>query len=196
MDAMTKPKRKLSPAPSRAYPDLHDHVRALDEAGLLITVDRPINKDTEMHPLVRWQFRGGIAEKDRKAFLFTNVIDSKGRKYDIPVLVGGLAANRDVYRVGFGKPLEEIGERWVRAIAQSDPAAACGARPCHEIVIIGKALDKPGQRSRRHSGADLDAGLGQSRPTPPSQYITKDPDTGVQNIGNYRGQMKARGGWA
>ncbi len=44
-----------------------------------------------MHPLVRWQFRGGIAEKDRKAFLFTNVIDSKGRKYDIPVLVGGLA---------------------------------------------------------------------------------------------------------
>ena len=31
-----------------------------------------------MHPLVRWQFRGGIAEKDRKAFLFTNIVDSKG----------------------------------------------------------------------------------------------------------------------
>ena len=28
----------------------------------------------------RWQFRGGIAEKDRKAFLFTNVTDGKGRK--------------------------------------------------------------------------------------------------------------------
>ena len=28
------------------------------------TVDREINKDTEMHPLVRWQFRGGIAEGD------------------------------------------------------------------------------------------------------------------------------------
>jgi hypothetical protein len=90
MDAMTKPKRKMSPSVSRSYPDLHDHVRALDKAGLLITIDRPINKDTEMHPLVRWQFRGGIEEKDRKAFLFTNVIDSKGRKYDIPVLVGGL----------------------------------------------------------------------------------------------------------
>ncbi len=25
-----------------------------------------------------------------------------------------------------------------------------------------------------------------------SQYITKDPDTGVQNMGNYRGQVKAR----
>src|SRR5580698_7766355 len=85
MDALTKPKRKTSVAnrPTRAYPDLHDHIRALDKAGLLITVDRPINKDTEMHPLVRWQFRGGIEEKDRKAFLFTNVTDSKKRKYDM-----------------------------------------------------------------------------------------------------------------
>ena len=90
MDIKTKPKRTSSYALSRDYPDLHDHIRALDQAGLLIKVDRPINKDTEMHPLVRWQFRGGIEEKDRKAFLFTNVIDSKGRKYDIPVLVGGL----------------------------------------------------------------------------------------------------------
>jgi 4-hydroxy-3-polyprenylbenzoate decarboxylase len=61
MDALTKAKRKSPPATSRAYPDLHDHIRALDDAGLLIRVDRPINKDTEMHPLVRWQFRGGIA---------------------------------------------------------------------------------------------------------------------------------------
>ena len=89
MIAITKPKPPAAGAISRAYPDLHDHVAALDTAGLLISVDRPINKDTEMHPLVRWQFRGGIAEQDRKAFLFTNVVDSKGRKYDMPVLVGG-----------------------------------------------------------------------------------------------------------
>ena len=25
-----------------------------------------------------------------------------------------------------------------------------------------------------------------------SQYITKDPDTGVQNMGNYRGQIKGQ----
>lgn len=39
---------------SHAYSDLHDHIRALDAAGLLMRVDRPINKDTELHPLVRW----------------------------------------------------------------------------------------------------------------------------------------------
>jgi 4-hydroxy-3-polyprenylbenzoate decarboxylase len=43
-----------------------------------------------MHPLVRWQFVGGLDEADRKAFLFTNIVNAKGRRYDIPVLVGGL----------------------------------------------------------------------------------------------------------
>jgi len=88
-----KPTR-AAPAPKRPYADLHEHLRTLDKAGLLVTVDRRIDKDTEMHPLVRWQFRGGIEEKDRKAFLFTNVVDAKGKKYDIPVVVGALAANR------------------------------------------------------------------------------------------------------
>ena len=49
------------------YHDIHQHIEALREAGLLYEVDREINKDTEMHPLVRWQYRGGIAEEERKA---------------------------------------------------------------------------------------------------------------------------------
>ena len=196
MDATTKPKRKPVPAsadptPPRGYPDLHDHIRALDEAGLLVTVDRPINKDTEMHPLVRWQFRGGIEEKDRKAFLFTNVVDSKKRKYDIPVAVGALAANREIYRIGIGCRLDEIDERWVQAAQSPIPPRIVDEAPCHDIVITGKALDKPG------NGLD---GIPLPISTPGwdiapyatlSQYITKDPDTGIQNLGNYRGQVKA-----
>ena len=183
---------KAAAPPARGYPDLHDHVRALDEAGLLITVDRPINKDTEMHPLVRWQFRGGIEEKDRKAFLFTNVTDSKGRKYDIPVLVGGLAANREIYRIGIGCPIEEIDARWVKAAQRPIAPRVVENAPCHEIVTTGRRLDQPGQ------GLD---GLPLPISTPGwdiapyatlSQYITCDPDTGVQNMGNYRGQVKTR----
>src|SRR5581483_9346610 len=51
----------------RCYADLHEHVLALALAKLLVVVDEPINKDTEMHPLVRWQYRGGIPEPERKA---------------------------------------------------------------------------------------------------------------------------------
>jgi 4-hydroxy-3-polyprenylbenzoate decarboxylase len=198
MDAMTKPKRRAASkpagrpaAPERGYPDLRDHLRALDQAGLLVTVDRPINKDTEMHPLVRWQFRGGIEEKDRKAFLFTNVIDSRKRRYGVPVAVGVLAANREIYRIGIGCKLEEIDKRWVEAARHPIPPRVVKTAPCHEVVIQGKALDKPG------NGLD---GIPLPISTPGwdiapyatlSQYITKDPDTGIQNMGNYRGQVKA-----
>src|SRR3954463_8667810 len=116
----------------RKYADLHEHLEALDKAGLLIRVQRAINKDTEMHPLVRWQFRGGIAEKDRKAFLFTNVTDSKGRKYDIPGLVGGLAANREICRSGVGCPFEEIAPLWVKAAQSPLPPRVVENAPCHD----------------------------------------------------------------
>jgi UbiD family decarboxylase len=193
MDALTKPKRKSLPGiNARRYPDLHDHIRAIDKAGLLIRVDRPINKDTEMHPLVRWQFRGGIAEKDRKAFLFTNVHDAKGRKYDIPVLVGGLAANREIYRIGIGCPFEEMDARWVRAINNPIEPRIVEDAPCHEIVVTGKALDKPGQGLDGIPLPISTPGWDIAPYTTLSQYITKDPDTGVQNVGNYRGQVKTR----
>ena len=72
------------------YNDLHHHIAALKNQNLLIEVDRQIDKDSEMHALVRWQFIGGMKEEDRKAFLFTNIVDGKGRKFDMPVLIGGL----------------------------------------------------------------------------------------------------------
>src|SRR5256886_3683356 len=174
-----------------AYADLHEHLKKLEAAGLLIRVDRAINKDTEMHPLVRWQFRGGIAEKDRKAFLFTNVTDSKGRKYDIPVVVGALAASREIYRIGMNCPLEKINEVWTRAIAQPIAPKIVDQAPCHEIVITGKDLDKAGNALDAIPLPISTPGWDIAPYTTLSQYITRDPETGVQNMGIYRGQLKA-----
>ena len=119
----------------RGYPDLHDHIERLREAGLLIEVDREINKDTEMHPLVRWQFRGGIKEADRKAFLFTNIVDSKGRKFDIPVLVCGLAGNHAIYRMGMGVPMDKIKETWIHAMNNPVEPNLVNDAPCHELIF-------------------------------------------------------------
>ena len=111
------------PRHPRSYPDLHEHVLALAREGLLVVVDEPINKDTEMHPLVRWQYRGGIPEPDARRSCSRSRPIRKGRRYDIAVLVAGLAANRDVYRIGFGKPLDQIGATWVKAHRRSGAAA-------------------------------------------------------------------------
>jgi UbiD family decarboxylase len=186
-----KSARRAGAASRRRYFDLHEHLDALDWAGLLIKADRPINKDTEMHPLVRWQFRGGIAERDRKAFLFTNVTDSKGRKYDIPVAVGALAASREIYRIGMHCPLDAINETWNRAIANPVKPRIVTRAPCQEIVIQGKELDRPGKGLDGIPVPISTPGWDNAPYTTLSQYITKDPDTGIQNMGIYRGQVKA-----
>jgi 4-hydroxy-3-polyprenylbenzoate decarboxylase len=193
METKTRPKpgAKSRTGPERGYPDLHEHLEALERAGLLVTVDRPINKDTEMHPLVRWQFRGGIEEPDRKAFLFTRVVDSKKRKYDIPVVVGALAASREIYRIGMGCPLEEINETWTRAVAKPIAPRVVDQAPCHDIVVEGDELDKPGQGLDSLPIPISTPGWDIAPFTTLSQYITRDPDTGVQNMGIYRGQVKA-----
>ncbi|HTP95422.1 MAG TPA: UbiD family decarboxylase [Burkholderiales bacterium] len=189
----TRSRTKRAPrALPRGYPDLHDHLRALDQAGLLITVERRIDKDTELHPLVRWQFRGGIDERDRKAFLFTHVVDAKGRKYDIPVAVGVLAASREIYRIGMGCALDRINETWVRAVANPIAPSVVEDAPCHEIVVMGDALDKPGCGLDSLPVPISTPGWDIAPFTTLSQYITRDPDTGVQNMGIYRGQVKAR----
>ena len=61
------------------FKDLREHIAALDEAGLLVKIDEQINKDTELMPLVRWQFRG-LSEEERRAFMFTNVTRCQGEK--------------------------------------------------------------------------------------------------------------------
>jgi UbiD family decarboxylase len=187
---MLAPEKPVN-APPRSYPDLHEHIKALDEAGLLITVNRLINKDTEMHPLVRWQFRGGIEEKDRKAFLFTNVTDSKGRKYDIPVVVGAIAANEEIYRIGMGVPLDQIDATWQKAMASPISPLVVENAPCQEIVITGDDLLKPGNGLDGIPVPISTPGWDNGPYTTLSQYITKDPDNGIQNMGNYRGQVKS-----
>src|SRR3954462_8803465 len=125
--------------------DFQRHPAALEERGLLVRIDRPINKDTELHPLARWQFQGGLPESARRAFLFTNVVDSSGRRYDMPVAVGALAASAEIYAVGMGRPVEEIGAAWTAALAHPVAPVQVLSPPCQEMVITGDDLRGPGK---------------------------------------------------
>src|SRR5947209_5349041 len=123
--------------------DFQEHLAALEAKGLLVRIDRPIDKDTELHPLVRWQFQGGLPEDERRAFLFTNVTDVQGRRYDMPVAVGALAASPRIYAIGVGRPVEEIGAAWMRAIAHPIPPVIVASPFCQDVVIMGDDLRRP-----------------------------------------------------
>ena len=172
-------------------PDFQAHLAALEAQGLLVRVDRPINKDTELHPLVRWQFQGGLAEDQRRAFLFTNVVDSAGRRYDIPVAVGALAASPQIYAVGMGRPVEEIEAAWVRAIANPIPPVAVSDPPCQAVVIKGDELRGPGRGLARLPVPISTPGFDAAPYLTATLCVTRDPDTGIQNMGTYRGAAES-----
>lgn len=175
----------------RGYADLHEHLAALRERGLLIEIDRPIDKDAEMHPLVRWQYVGGIEEHERKAFLFTNVVNAQGRKYNFPVVVGAFAGNREIYGIGMRAPLDQVQQRWDHAIANPIPPCVVESGSCQDVVITGDAL--------KGDGNGLDAlpipvstpGFDGAPTLTATNVITKDPETGIQNHGTYRAGLKA-----
>jgi UbiD family decarboxylase len=187
----TAPTSEASPMAKRGYPDLHDHLDTLRARDLLWTIDEPVDKDCELHPLVRWQFRGGIPSDERRAFLFTNVRDAKGRRFEMPVVVGALAANPTIYAAGMGCPVEDIAARWSHAIAHPIAPVTVTDAPCHEVIHTGDAL--------KGEGNGLDAlpipistpGFDSAPTLTATNVITRDPDTGVQNQGTYRAGLKA-----
>lgn len=174
--------------PAAPYRDLREFLAALDAAGLLHHITREINKDTELHPLVRWQFRG-LPESERKGFLFERVTDGKGRAYDGRVLVGGLAGSAAIYCLGLQCQPDEVADRWVQALEHPVAPVLVEHGPAHEEIHEGPDL-------LAHGGL-LEFAIPISTPgfdngpyITAGHWITKDPETGRRNVGNYRGLIK------
>jgi UbiD family decarboxylase len=171
--------------------DFQSHVAALEARGLLLRIERAINKDTELHPLVRWQFQGGLREEERRAFLFTNVVDARGHSYDIPVAVGALAASAQIYAVGMGRPIEEIEAAWVQAIANPIAPVVVASPACQGVVITGDELRGAGRGLARLPVPISTPGFDAAPYLTATLCVTRDPDTGIQNMGTYRAALKA-----
>ena len=170
------------------YKSLSEYVQVLEREGLLIRIDKAINKDTEMHPLVRWQFRG-LEEQQRKAFLFANIYDAKGKQYDIPVLIGGLAASQRIYALGLMCKESEVEEIWSQALEKPIDPVLVKEGPVQEVVCQGEELIRKGGLYQLPIPIST-PGFDNAPYLTAGCWITKDPETGVRNMGVYRGQIK------
>jgi UbiD family decarboxylase len=171
--------------------DLQEHVADLEARGLLVRIDHPVNKDTELHPLVRLQFIGGIPEAERRAFLFTNVVDASGRRYDIPDVVGAIAASAEIYSLGMRRSIADIGKAWMEAIARPIAPVRVDAPRCQEVVITGDDLRKPNGGLKLLPVPVSTPGFDSAPYLTATFCVTKDPDSGIQNGGTYRAALKA-----
>src|SRR5205823_2620579 len=181
------PDASRSSKQTKVVKDFQEHLAALEERGLVVRVDRPINKDTELHPLARWQFQGALSEDKRRAFVFTNVVGSDGRKFDMPVVAGGLAASPEIYALGMGVALEDIGPAWLRAIANPIPPVSVTKAACQEVVIKGDALRTPGGGLAALPVPISTPGFDAAPYLTATICVTKDPETQIRNMGTYRG---------
>jgi len=170
------------------YRDLREYIDVLEKNGRLFRIKREINKDTEMHPLVRWQFRG-LPDRDRKAFLFERSIDVRGKRYASPVLIGAHAASKEIYAYAMQCRPEEIAAKWEEA----------QRRPIKPKLVTSGVVQEEihkGDNLMEHGGLEefpipiSTPGFDNAPYLSAGNWVSKDPDTGLYNIGNYRGMVK------
>ncbi|SDR61552.1 4-hydroxy-3-polyprenylbenzoate decarboxylase [Paraburkholderia tuberum] len=168
--------------------DLRTYLEKLERAGKLFRISRPICKETELMPLVKWQFRG-LPESERRGFLFEHVVDAKGNKVNGGAAVGIYASSKEVYALGMGCDVKDVKQRWQEAQAAPIAPRIVEYGPVQEEVHMGDDL-------LAHGGLDEFAipistpGFDVGPYTTASNWVTKDPETGWLNVGNYRGQIK------
>ena len=169
------------------YKDLREYLGVLEEKGKLRRVRKQINKDTELAPLVRWQFRG-LAEADWTGFLFEKLTDLKGTAYNCKVASAIIAPSREVYGLGMKCEAEAVNDRWAEAYQHPHPPRLVSTGPVKEEIHRGSSL-------MDHQGlyefpVPVTTNGWESLPRLTAVcWITKDPDTGIRNVGTYNGHV-------
>src|SRR5215207_1329872 len=159
MDDRTQTKTNLQ--------DLRTHLQKLEEQKLLRRVTIPINKDTELMPLVRWQFRG-LKEEQRTGFLFENV----------------------TYARGLGCEVSGIKDRWQKAQAKPTPPKLVEHGSVQEEVHMGESL-------LEHGGIEefpipiSTPGFDISPYTTATNWLPKATESPYTTVCQSRGQMQS-----
>ena len=163
-----------------AYRDLRDYVTALEKRGKLKRVKKEVDKDWEIAAVCRQLFKK-ISPHNRPALVFENV---KG--FSIPVVAGVLGASRNIYAIGLETDsVEGINRKWDYALSNPIPPRLVKEAPCKENILHGDDVDITKLPVPIWTVGE-DPG-----PFFTSPYvITKDPETGVCNVGTYRMELK------
>lgn len=183
------------------FQNLREFLRWLDRAGELVRIDRPVSVDLEM---------AEIADRTMKlpgggpALLFTRPVLMDGTESDIPVALNVFGSWRRMSAALGVEDVEEHARRIAELVkpeipkglvaklqmlpklaelAKVPPRPYKGRPPCQEVVLREGEFDLrklPVMKCWPEDGGPFI--------TLP-MVMTKDPETGIQNIGMYRMQV-------
>lgn len=162
------------------YRDLREFLEVLERHGRLHRVRREVEKEWEISAVCRKVFQK-IPSDRRPAVLFERV---KG--HTVPMVAGILGGSRHIYAMALETDIAGILDKWDQA--QQNPVAPTlvATGPCKENVVKGDNVDLTALLPVPIWTVGEDPG-----PYITSPYVfTKDPETGVRNVGTYRVQLK------
>jgi 4-hydroxy-3-polyprenylbenzoate decarboxylase len=161
-----------------AYRDLREYLARLEEKGLLCHVTAEVDKDWELSAVCRQAFLK-IPQQNRPALMFDRIKGST-----IPLVIGILGGSREIYATALDTDVEHIWETWERGKNPIKPQLV-ESGPCQEIVLMGDEANLEILPAPIWT-VEHDPGPYHSSPF----IVTRDPETGVPNLGTYRVQVK------
>lgn len=175
---------------SKGYPqDIREFMAELEQRGKLYRFTEVVDKDSEIIPLLRVEMRG-LADSERKVLLFENVTNASGGHYDMRVAAGVYGVSEEIVALGMGcKTWRDALEKWHHCLVNPIPPKIVADGPVHEVVQTGDEL--------RRIGLDAlpapveEPGFSQMIRTG-LPMITRDPETGITNVGTYNGFFRDR----
>jgi UbiD family decarboxylase len=165
------------------YESLRDYLDVLEERGLFHWIDKEVDKDWEIATIGRMLF-SALPEARRFGLGFRNIAGYPGGR----VVSGVIAASTEMIAAALqceAKPMT-IYDRIMSGISSPIEAVMVSSGPCKEVMRFGDDVDLtafpvPVWTPTKDAGPYL---------TP--LWVTKDPETGVRDIGIRRCQVKGR----
>jgi 2,5-furandicarboxylate decarboxylase 1 len=161
-----------------AHRDFREFIAVSEQQGKLKRIQKSVDRSWEPACLAKWMFQS-LPAKERFGLLFDNVEGSAFK-----IATGVIGASEDTYALALGVEPDQITETWVAALLDPKPPATVDSGPCQEVVLRGE-----------------DARLGDlpiptwtpgkdAAPYITTITVTRHAESGVQNMGVYRTQVK------
>lgn len=158
-----------------AFADLRQFLDYLDKAGHLLRIDKEVNTRYEIAAYIR-----KTSDQQGPALFFERI-----RGFDMQV-AGGLFATVRGAALALQCNIDQIHSKLVQGASHPILPAVVKHGPCHDVVNKGDSVDlnmlPVPVYSEKDSGPFLTMGV----------TISKDPETGIRNLGIYRNEVKGK----
>jgi 4-hydroxy-3-polyprenylbenzoate decarboxylase len=161
-----------------AQRDFREFLALAEQRGLLRRVQKTVDRNWEPGCLIKWMFQA-LPDEKRFGLMFDDVEGS-----EFPLVTGVLGASTEAYALALGVEPDEINQAWVDGLLNPQNPRTVEQAPCQEVVLLGddaklSDLPIPVWTPGKDSG-----------PYITTITVTRNAETGGQNMGVYRAQVR------